>query len=358
MATSRPPGRCSLGLFHDDTRILSGYDAAGGRGAAAAAVGGSAAHVRRADRPGGEGPAVRRRSLGSEARCSHPPRAGALRRPGRAGHAHQLSRRSRSSSGSSCRWRCDFADIFEVRGWRRAERGQFFAPEPAGDRLLFRYRGRDGRTIGSVVRFLQPPDLLTARRARWDFTLASQIPLSLNGRYSRTSAERAPAGSRAARFDERRAAVERHYRTWRQAGSRWTTDVPKFDVVLRRATDDLRALYMEVDGEDVISAGIPWYSTVFGRDSIITSLETLRAQSRHRARHAALPGPPTGRARGSVHRGAARPHPPRAAPGRDGPRGRDPARALLRHRGRDPALAGAAARDLALDRRRRAGARS
>jgi glycogen debranching enzyme len=46
-------------------------------------------------------------------------------------------------------------------------------------------------------------------------------------------------------------------------------------VVLRRATDDLRALYMEVDREDVITAGIPWYSTVFGRDAIITSLETL-----------------------------------------------------------------------------------
>ena len=45
--------------------------------------------------------------------------------------------------------------------------------------------------------------------------------------------------------------------------------------MLRRATDDLRALYMEVDHEDVITAGIPWYSTVFGRDSIITSLETL-----------------------------------------------------------------------------------
>ena len=170
---------------------------------------------------------------------------------------------------------CDFADIFEVRGWRRAERGQFFAPEPSGDRLLFRYRGRDGRTIGSVVRFLHPPDLLTARAARWDFTLASQIPLSLEWE---VFPEDAPASaSRESRrsFDERRAAVERHYRTWRQAGSRWTTNVPKFDVVLRRATDDLRALYMEVDHEDVISAGIPWYSTVFGRDSIITSLETL-----------------------------------------------------------------------------------
>jgi glycogen debranching enzyme len=53
------------------------------------------------------------------------------------------------------------------------------------------------------------------------------------------------------------------------------SDVDDFDGLLRRATSDLRALHAEMDGACVISAGIPWYSTIFGRDSIITSLETL-----------------------------------------------------------------------------------
>ena len=73
---------------------------------------------------------------------------------------------------------CDFADIFEVRGWRRPARGQFFTPAPAGDRLAFRYRGRDGRIIGSTVQFQQPPDRLDAHSARWEFRLASQAPQS------------------------------------------------------------------------------------------------------------------------------------------------------------------------------------
>src|SRR5262249_33942742 len=65
------------------------------------------------------------------------------------------------------------------------------------------------------------------------------------------------------------------YAHWRSQCSRWTSDLTTFDATLSRAIDDLRALYVEVDGADVVSAGIPWYSTIFGRDSIITSLQTL-----------------------------------------------------------------------------------
>src|SRR4029434_569776 len=34
----------------------------------------------------------------------------------------------------------DFADMFEVRGWSREARGEFFAPQAEGDCLAFRYR--------------------------------------------------------------------------------------------------------------------------------------------------------------------------------------------------------------------------
>ena len=65
------------------------------------------------------------------------------------------------------------------------------------------------------------------------------------------------------------------YRDWQEHGSRWTTDAQDLDHLIRRATDDLRALHVEVDGEPALSAGLPWYSTIFGRDAIITSLQTL-----------------------------------------------------------------------------------
>jgi glycogen debranching enzyme len=65
------------------------------------------------------------------------------------------------------------------------------------------------------------------------------------------------------------------YEGWREECTRWSTDVEQFNDALGQAITDLRALHIR-DGEDrVISAGIPWYSTAFGRDSIITSMETL-----------------------------------------------------------------------------------
>jgi glycogen debranching enzyme len=269
-----PAGRCSLGLFRDDTRILSEYELrmAGGppRLLSAEAPRTYAAQIDLAvkDLPFGGDPwdpkhavHIRRELVLSDRLTERVTLTNYLARP--------LDFWVELSLG------CDFADIFEVRGWRRAERGQFFAPEPAGDRLIFRYRGRDGRTIESIVRFRQPPEMLTAQSARWEFSLASQSPVSLEWDVLTDEPVSGGESDLHGGLDERRQILERRYRRWRRAGSRWATDLPKFDVMLRRATDDLRALYMEVDGDEVISAGIPWYSTVFGRDAIITSLESL-----------------------------------------------------------------------------------
>ena len=81
-------------------------------------------------------------------------------------------------------------------------------------------------------------------------------------------------------LEQRRARLVSEYEEWRAECSRWRSDVEVFDATIARATDDLRSLYIGAQGDEVISAGIPWYSTVFGRDSIITSLETLALNPR------------------------------------------------------------------------------
>jgi glycogen debranching enzyme len=170
---------------------------------------------------------------------------------------------------------CDFADIFEVRGWRRERRGQFFAPQ-AGERSIgFAYRGRDGALVRSGIHFRRAPDEITPRGARWRFRLVPKAPVELEWsvRAAVTPVER-PAPPRGP-VDDRRAVLESGYERWRAECSRWSSDDEVFDATLARSVDDLRALYVETDGDEVISAGIPWYATAFGRDSIIASLQTL-----------------------------------------------------------------------------------
>jgi glycogen debranching enzyme len=273
-----PPGSCSLGLFHDDTRILSHY---------ALRVCGGPPSLLSAEVPrtytGQVDLAVKDLPFGG--RPWDPKHAVHIRREFLL--SDRLTERVTLTSylpGSLEYWvelvcAADFADIFEVRGWSRDGRGEFFPPQTEPDCMTFSYRGRDGRLLRTVVGLREPPAELGPGFARWRFVLEHQVPRRLEWEVALEGAttEAFPATRG---LERRRTDLENLYRGWRADGSRWATDVPKFDVVLRRATDDLRALYIDVDGGNVVSAGIPWYSTVFGRDAIITSLQTLSLNPR------------------------------------------------------------------------------
>ncbi|HTJ22835.1 MAG TPA: amylo-alpha-1,6-glucosidase [Gemmatimonadaceae bacterium] len=268
-----PPGRCSLGLFEDDTRLLSYYEL---RGAGTDPVKLSAQVVQpyhaQIDL------AVTDHAFGGD--------------PWDPKHAVYFKRELTVDDSLferltltnylvrpidywiELRVACDFADIFEVRGWKRNARGEFFRPELVDDRTIrFSYRGRDGKVIDSVVYFRDRPDVLEPHRARWSFRLEPGRPLELAWSIGGRALERGRTFS--VELDARRTRLAAEYDEWRAAGSRWSSDVEAFDNTLTRAIDDLRSLYIGSGDEAVISAGIPWYSTVFGRDSIITSLETM-----------------------------------------------------------------------------------
>ncbi len=269
-----PPGNCSLGFFQDDTRILSRYRLR---------VAGGPAVLLSAQIPRPYGALI-------DLAVNDLPFGGNAWDPRNVIHIRRelsLSDRliERLTLTSYLRtpldywveleYGADFADIFEVRGWRREARGQYFAPQAEDDSVTFAYRGRDGRVLRSVVRFRDPPPPggLTERTARWALRLQGEQRVELEWEvWTEESEPRilAPRG-----LDHARAQLDGVYRDWQAQGSRWTTDAGDLDHLLRRATDDLRALHVEVDGEPVLSAGIPWYSTIFGRDSIITSLQAL-----------------------------------------------------------------------------------
>jgi glycogen debranching enzyme len=285
----RPPGHCGLGLYHDDTRVLSHYALSFLGGPAsllssrATSMYGLQVDLAIGDHTfGGDSwdprnvVHVRREFLLSDRLEERVTLTSFLPRP--------LEFWLELEAG------CDFADIFEVRGWRRGRRGQHYAPVHDERSLCFSYRGRDGALLETRIRFATAPDLIAGRRARWSLRLEPGEPRALEWEVlPRQELEPMEALDRG-RLD--RGILARQYREWREECARWSTDVEEFNHSLQRALTDLRGLYTTIAGESVITAGIPWYSTVFGRDSIITSLQALtltprlaRDTLRYLARH-------------------------------------------------------------------------
>ena len=274
-----PPGNCSLGLFDEDTRILSHYElkAAGSPPAKLSTqviqpyysqidltvtdheFGGNTWDPKHAIY-------LRRELLLEDALIERLTLTNFLVRP--------IDYWVQLLVG------CDFADIFEVRGWKRERRGDFLAPIVESAAIHFAYRGRDGRVIGSAIRFRNAPDTIDARGARWAFRLMPGTPVELEWTIGSAAPRGRPRAGADGALDQRRPRLTSAYDAWRLECSRWASNVETFDATITRAADDLRSLYIGADGDQVISAGIPWYSTVFGRDSIITSLETLSLNPR------------------------------------------------------------------------------
>jgi glycogen debranching enzyme len=70
-------------------------------------------------------------------------------------------------------------------------------------------------------------------------------------------------------------AIRHNYEQWRSASTRIESDHELFDRILHRAQLDLRLLVEDFEGNLVPTAGIPWFAVPFGRDSLVTAMQTL-----------------------------------------------------------------------------------
>src|SRR5438128_2333463 len=77
--------------------------------------------------------------------------------------------------------------------------------------------------------------------------------------------------------DERRVVSRSRadYRDWAETSSRIETNEEAFDWALAQAVADLKALSVFWEGRRVISAGVPWYASPFGRDASIAAFQAL-----------------------------------------------------------------------------------
>ena len=169
-------------------------------------------------------------------------------------------------------FQADFADIFEVRGMKRKARGDDLPPEVSRDTVVLGYRGLDGVTRRTRLKFDPPPARLTASAAQMELELRPQeeLAFSLSITCERDSVVRPTlrledARSHAQADLERFSAWSCHLRTSNSQINAW----------INRAVSDLHMLTTELPSGPYPYAGIPWFNTPFGRDGLITAFECL-----------------------------------------------------------------------------------
>jgi glycogen debranching enzyme len=215
----------------------------------------------------------------------------------------------------------DFFDLFEVRGWQRNHRGKLFYPIPQDPQdpqdsqgpaslntiaepalsappqqspqqspqqqsshqqspqqsLVLAYEGLDGLMRSSWVHFTDhPPHYRHGSTAVWDLTLEPQAAITLAYRVQLFAGDRAASAVLAPHtLSQSRASERLELEQWQDQIPHITTDNQALNHLLQRGVKDLYLLRQTIEDRTVLAAGVPWFSTLFGRDALIAASQTL-----------------------------------------------------------------------------------
>ncbi|WBY01129.1 amylo-alpha-1,6-glucosidase [Ramlibacter tataouinensis] len=177
--------------------------------------------------------------------------------------------------GLSLAFDADFADLFEVRGTERQRRGRHLPPQVVGGEVVYGYEGLDGVSRRTRLRFNPQPDVLSEREAAFDLLVPPGAACHL---YCSIDCERGDAplpGQPRPHYEQAYRANENARREQRAECCALQASNPQVNLWLRRSDSDVAMLSTELPTGRYPYAGVPWYSTTFGRDGILTARELL-----------------------------------------------------------------------------------
>lgn len=172
----------------------------------------------------------------------------------------------------SLRFDSDFVDVFEVRGTKRKRRGEKLGATTDARGVVHRYRGLDDELRSVRLDFAPPPAHLSEKSASFRVHLESKQKKELHVWVScgRQESERVlvtfeTALAQATESTKDRIEDECSIRTSNEQFNDW----------IERSQADLRMVTNQTSAGRYPYAGVPWFSTPFGRDGIWTALEAL-----------------------------------------------------------------------------------
>jgi glycogen debranching enzyme len=171
-------------------------------------------------------------------------------------------------------YEADFMDVFQVRGVARDSMGAYYKPLVHRDSIVFYYRGLDGVARQTTVHLSPDPELMDGTSARWKvklppfkrFQIQTTVMPLVEGKRSRCGRED---------FSQSLKQRRERFSQWRSLSTQFDSSNNIFDEMLATYTSDFHALQIPEGKEHSIAAGIPWFATMFGRDSILSSYQAL-----------------------------------------------------------------------------------
>jgi len=171
----------------------------------------------------------------------------------------------------------DFADLFEVRGLRRAHRGRASANVRTPSEAVLTYQGLDGKPRRTELIFTPVPERLSNAEALYSVELGPSESATF---YVSVECCAGTAESHSLPFQKGIRAAFREHKAVTQRRTTVATSNVIFNEVLCRAMADISMLTTATPQGPYPYAGIPWYSTTFGRDGIITAMQMLWSDPR------------------------------------------------------------------------------
>ncbi len=171
----------------------------------------------------------------------------------------------------------DFADIFEVRGSKRERHGTRLAQRVEGDAAILAYKGLDDVLRQTKITFSPRPATLTGDEASYSITLA---PAEETSMFCAVYCHHGDSIECRDSYETAFSTAQNGIKQAEEIGCQVDSSSETFDLWLKRSSADLLMLTLNNPEGPYPYAGVPWFSTVFGRDGIITALQCLWTQPR------------------------------------------------------------------------------
>jgi glycogen debranching enzyme len=169
-------------------------------------------------------------------------------------------------------YEADFTDVFEVRGNRRPRRGQPIPAELGERGVVLGYRGLDRVVRKTELHFTPAPNRCNEKLAVFPIELGAKQTHELYVWIGCQVGEQRPA---IVAFENANAEAHAQLDQARSEDCHVYTSNEQFNQWLNRSAADLHMMITRTAEGPYPYAGVPWFSTPFGRDGIITAMEAL-----------------------------------------------------------------------------------